>query len=197
MLQAQQVTQLQDQATSRWHRANVKETDELSSLDTLILRQHRTNFDLWHQEDEARDPSAPDNVIAKIKRAIDHLNQQRNDLVETIDLEFLRSAGEQRHEAPLHSETPGLIIDRLSILALKIFHTAEEADRNDATEAHRERNRQRLAVLQQQRNDLHGCLESLWTEVLAGQRRFKLYRQMKMYNDPALNPVLYKTRILG
>jgi hypothetical protein len=94
--------------------------------------------------------------------------------------------------APLHSESPGLIIDRLSILALKIYHTREEAERADAPEGHAQRNQQRLAILEEQRADLAGCLDALWHETLAGSRRFKLYRQLKMYNDPSLNPAVYR-----
>ena len=94
----------------------------------------------------------------------------------------------------LHSETPGLIIDRLSILALKIYHTDEEVHRPTASDEHHHRNEDRLAILIQQRADLAQCLDDLWSQVLAGQRRFRLYRQMKMYNDPDLNPVLYKGR---
>jgi len=94
-------------------------------------------------------------------------------------------------DAPLHSETPGLILDRMSILALKIFHTREETLRADAPEGHVERNRERLRTLEEQRGDLAGCLDALWAEVVRGERRFKLYRQLKMYNDPALNPAVY------
>ena len=94
--------------------------------------------------------------------------------------------------APLHSESPGLIIDRLSILALKIYHTREEAERPDAPDGHESRNQQRLAILEEQRADLAACLDELWRETLAGTRRFKLYRQLKMYNDPSLNPAVYR-----
>jgi len=87
-----------------------------------------------------------------------------------------------------------MMIDRLSILALKIYHTREETLRETATEAHRSRNTARLAVLEEQRRDLAGCLDALWAEVTAGTRRFKLYRQMKMYNDPELNPMVYGRR---
>jgi hypothetical protein len=158
-----------------------------------ILAQHRANFDLWHQEDLARDMSATAENIATVKHAIDRLNQDRNDLVETIDETLLCSLPAQNSTAPLNSEPPGLIIDRLSILALKIYHTDEEAHRESATDsdAHRRRNLRRLVVLQEQRTDLADCLDTLWQQVLAGERRFKLYRQMKMYNDPQLNPVLY------
>jgi hypothetical protein len=94
-------------------------------------------------------------------------------------------------EAPLNSETPGLIVDRLSILSLKIYHTREEVERLHAPEGHSARNSERLAILEKQRRDLAGCLDVLWKEVLSGKRRFELYRQLKMYNDPALNPAIY------
>ena len=161
-------------------------------FEQLILAQHHANFDLWHEEDAARDPRASDARIAEVKRAIDSLNQRRNDLVEQLDLALLQIAGNQSVNAPLHSESPGLIIDRLSILALKIFHTAEQMERSEAGEDHRTRNRQRLLILQEQRLDLAGCLAGLWADVLAGHKRFKLYRQLKMYNDPTLNPAVYR-----
>jgi hypothetical protein len=162
-------------------------------LDQLVIEQHRANFDLWHEEDQARDPEATPEKIVAIKRAIDRLNQRRNDLMERIDRMLLSEAGEQLAEAPLHSETPGMMIDRLSILELKRFHTEEEVARA-AGEEHAQRNQQRLAVLKEQREDLREALDALWAEVMSGRRRFKLYRQMKMYNDPALNPVLYRAR---
>jgi Protein of unknown function (DUF4254) len=135
-------------------------------------------------------PEAPDAEIARVKKAIDVLNQRRNDLVEKMDM-WLIERLEQDPVAPLHSETPGLMVDRLSILALKIYHTREEAHRVSATEGHRLRNVDRLTLLEEQRKDLAECLDALWAEVLQGTRRFKLYRQLKMYNDPELNPAVY------
>jgi len=193
MLDALQIARLHDQATSHWHQDPDWSGPPAAPpvfLDT-VLAQHRANFDLWHEEDKAREPEVSDAHIAAVKRAIDALNQTRNDLVEVIDHALLDTAGAQNSDAPLHSESPGLIIDRLSILALKIYHTAEETHRASATEAHRQKNLARLALLEEQRNDLAACLNALWTQVLAGQRRFKLYRQMKMYNDPDLNPAIY------
>ena len=188
-LSAIEIARMQDDATAQWHRDEARMPGD--GLAALVMRQHRANFDLWHQEDAARSPDAPDATIAAVKHAIDRLNQMRNDLVEQIDQALLALAGSQNEAAPLHSETPGLIVDRLSILALKIFHTREEANRASASAEHRARNRERLRILEQQRDDLAGCLDDLWAQILRGERRFKLYRQMKMYNDPDLNPVLY------
>jgi Protein of unknown function (DUF4254) len=189
MLDALLIARMQDDNTAAWHGPEIAEA-EADGLLAIALAQHRANFDLWHEEDKARDPQATDADIAAVKRAIDKLNQRRNDLVEKMD-SWLLAALEQNERAPLHSETPGLMIDRLSILALKIFHTREEAHRVTATEEHRRRNEERVALLEEQRADLAACLDSLWADVLDGKRRFKLYRQLKMYNDPELNPVMY------
>ncbi len=191
MVDAAHIVKLQSEATRRWHGPDEMPAPA-SELDALIVEQHRANFDLWHEEDEARDPKATPEKIVAIKRAIDRLNQRRNDLMERIDRRLLEAAGEQRAEAPLHSETPGMMIDRLSILDLKRFHTEEEIVRAATDEQHAHRNHERLAVLNEQRDDLRDALDALWADVSAGRRRFKLYRQMKMYNDPALNPVLYR-----
>jgi Protein of unknown function (DUF4254) len=195
MLNAQTTIRLHDETTESWHHNPLYEPDSQHepepSFAGLLLRHHRANFDLWHEEDKARDPAATDAEITRVKHAIDRFNQQRNDLVEQIDVMLLTATPPQNPEAPLHSETPGLIIDRLSILALKIYHTHEEASRTSATEAHRHRNLTRLALLEEQRADLAGCLDALWAAIQQGKRRFKLYRQLKMYNDPDLNPVVY------
>jgi cell division protein FtsB len=191
MLDAPQIVRLHDQATLFWHDPSASRPTATGRFEILVLDQHRANFDLWHREDAARDPLAADQAIAAVKRAIDKLNQRRNDLAERIDADLLEAAPQPATTVPLHSESPGLMIDRLSILALKIFHTAEEAHRPSATSDHHQRNHDRLAVLHEQRNDLAACLADLWADILAGRRRFKLYRQLKMYNDPALNPVLY------
>jgi hypothetical protein len=208
MLDALEITRLHDEATLRWHWsepwpdpltfAQIQYPPSQHPPTNLIetaLANHRANFDLWHEEDKAREPEASDASIAAVKHAIDALNQRRNDLVEAMDRILLAAAGEQNLSAPLHSETPGLIVDRLSILALKRYHTAEESRRTSATEAHRQKNLDRLALLEEQRSDLAACLDELWKAVLEGNRRFKLYRQMKMYNDPELNPAVYSHKL--
>jgi Protein of unknown function (DUF4254) len=192
MLDALLITRMQDAMTAALH-LNEEELEMETSADGLMalaVAQHQANFELWHEEDKARAPGVADAEIARVKRAIDVLNQRRNDLVEKMDV-WLMERLEQNDAAPLHSETPGLMVDRLSILALKIYHTNEESHRASATEGHRLKNQERLTLLKEQRDDLAGCLDVLWVEVLGGTRRFKLYRQMKMYNDPELNPAIY------
>jgi hypothetical protein len=198
MLSADAIVELHDLLTRVWHEEPGQDLDRDAGSDWLsaVASHHRANFDLWHIEDEARAPGATEAELASVKRRIDETNQRRNDLAEELDrtlLGWLEVQGLPNPEAALHSESPGLVIDRLSILALKIYHTREEAERGNAPAGHAERNRERLAVLEEQRADLAGCLDALWRETLAGRRRFKLYRQLKMYNDPTLNPAIYRT----
>jgi hypothetical protein len=192
-MNASEIVRLQADATRLWHEGG--EPVAAGEFEALVLEQHRANYAIWHEEDKARDPQVTGEQMVAIKRAIDRINQRRNDLMERVDGALLEAAGEQRAEAPLHSETPGMMIDRLSVLDLKRFHTAEEIRRaaGEGDEEHARRNRERLAVIEEQQRDLRDAIEVLWVEVRGGQRRFKLYRQMKMYNDPALNPVLYGT----
>jgi hypothetical protein len=210
MVSAEEIVALQDRLTRQWHEspepqpvdvANGAATggapEKAKTWLAMVAEQHRANFDLWHIEDEARAPGASDAELAAVKRRIDKTNQRRNDLMEELDhllLEDLAARGLPNPGAPLHSESPGLIVDRLSILTLKIYHTREEAQRANAPEGHATRNRERLTILAQQRSDLADCLDTFWRETLSGMRRFKLYRQMKMYNDPSLNPAVYKSK---
>ena len=193
-----QVIAMQDELIAIWHIAPDAALSLGDKIGQLIGDQHRANFDLWHTEDEARTPGATDEQIADVKRRIDTTNQKRNDLSEQIDaflLEVLVGQELPAENAPLNSESPGLMIDRLSILALKIYHTREESERADAPNGHVERNLARLMILEEQRADLALCLDALWKETMAGTRRFKPYRQLKMYNDPSLNPAIYTRRV--
>ena len=160
---------------------------------SFIERNHRCNCRLWTEEDQARRRDVPDAAIAANKRNIDAFNQQRNDAIERIDerLLALMPAREGGAAARLNSETAGAMIDRLSILALKIFHMRIQTERRDAGKEHLETSRVRLARLREQRADLAGCLDALLADCLSGRARFKVYRQFKMYNDPAFNPYLY------
>ncbi len=199
MLSAKVIIELQDELTWQWHQGGgaapeVAEPETADAWLEAVARQHRANFDLWHIEDEARRPDATDAKIADVKRGIDRTNQRRNDLAEELDrklLGWLEPRGLPDCTAPLNSESPGLMIDRLSILALKIYHSREEVERKDAPSRHAELNRGRLGILEEQRRDLANCLDALWNDTLGGRRRFKLYRQLKMYNDPELNPAIY------
>lgn len=200
-LDATALVEGQDEGVRAWHRSEAAAEAALAgalvalgaadpALARAVSHQHLVNVRLWHQEDEARRTDVGDPVVAAVKRRIDGLNQERNDLVERIDEALLALLPPVADEAPLHSETAGSIVDRLSILSLKIWHMAEEAERDDATGEHRDRCRARLAILRRQRADLAGCLDALLDDVAAGRRRFRIYRQFKMYNDPELNPVL-------
>jgi hypothetical protein len=197
MLSASEIVQLHDRLIERWHQESDGGEPAENAWLNAVARQHRANFDLWHIEDQARTPGATDAEMAEVKRRVDTTNQLRNDLAEQLDctlLAWLQERSLPKRDAPLNSESPGLMIDRLSILALKIWHTREEIDRADAAPGHAERNRERLALLEDQRADLAHCLDRLWHETLGGTRRFKLYRQLKMYNDPSLNPAIYSRK---
>lgn len=160
---------------------------------------YRNNL-LWHEEDKARRTDVDDSAIAAVKRAIDKLNQQRNDLIEKLDEAILAevSAAIPGQTADrINSETPGSIVDRISIMSLKIYHMDEDSRRDDIGDDHRQRSLHRLAVLKLQRHDLFVALEQVMADYAAGRKRMKLYKQFKMYNDPTLNPELYRTRNQG
>ena len=156
-----------------------------------IEENHRRNASLWDEEDLARRRGVPDAEIVANKRAIDAHNQARNDAMERIDVALLeRIAGASNDRARLHSETAGMMVDRLSILALKVRAMRAQSVRTEALEAHRAACREKLARLEAQRSDLAACLDALLADCAAGRARFRIYRQFKMYNDPAFNPHL-------
>lgn len=161
-----------------------------------IEANHWHNCSLWRQEDLARRRDVPDADIAANKRAIDSHNQKRNDAIERIDEMLLTSLerARKRPEAKQHSETAGAMIDRLSILSLKIKAMREQTERKDVEREHIEACTQKLGRLHEQRADLAACLDRLLAEAAQGKAYFKVYRQFKMYNDPKLNPAIYQAK---
>ncbi len=207
-LNARDVTALHDSllATAGWPGSEPAARDE--SLWRWIQTNHRFNCRLWAEEDLARRTQVSDSAIAANKRAIDGFNQARNDATERVDELLLSALGlvdpaSARTDAPvstappgsrLNSETAGSMIDRLSILALKIHAMRAQTQRHDVDAAHRQSSRDRLARLEQQRADLATCLDALLADCAAGRAHFKVYRQFKMYNDPRFNPALVSER---
>ena len=182
--------------------------DDPASVWHWIETNHRYNCRLWAEEDLARRTRVAADEIAANKRAIDGFNQARNDATERVDEALLIALGlidpaTAASDAPvstaragtrLNSETAGSMIDRMSILALKVDAMARQARREDVDEAHRASSRQRLARLENQRDDLAICFDALTADCLAGRAYFKVYRQFKMYNDPRFNPALVAER---
>lgn len=158
----------------------------------LLYRKNWIDTVQWHYEDLIRDPQIDPDAALELKRKIDASNQERTDLVEYIDSYFLDKYKAVRiaDEAQINTESPAWAIDRLSILALKIYHMREEAERTDANESHREACQSKLQVLLEQRQDLSTAIDQLLEDISKGVKYMKVYKQMKMYNDDELNPVL-------
>jgi len=148
----------------------------------------------WHLEDIIRDPNIDPVAALALKRRIDRSNQDRTDMVEEIDTYFREKYSDvtPRPDATINTESPAWALDRLSILALKIFHMAAEVSCADASPEHKEKCEAKLNILLQQQADLTTAIDTLLDDIAAGIKYMKVYRQMKMYNDPATNPVLYK-----
>lgn len=163
------------------------------SLDALLYEKNWVDAVQWHLEDIIRDPQIDPVEALKIKRRIDRSNQVRTDMVEYIDSYMLDKYKEVKPcaDARINTETPAWAIDRLSILALKIYHMHEEVIRTDVDAAHTEACRKKLDTLLSQQVDLSTAIEELIEDIEAGRKYMKTYKQMKMYNDPSLNPVLY------
>lgn len=148
----------------------------------------------WHYEDIIRDPHIDPVAALQLKRRIDQSNQDRTDLVEQIDSYFRHTYSNVKPlpDATINTESPAWAVDRLSILALKIYHMREQAERTDASDEHRQKCRAKLDVLLEQQKDLSTAIDQLLADIAAGRKYMKVYCQMKMYNDPSTNPILYK-----
>lgn len=184
-----------DRLITFWHSDPADYRSEIGELSPIALELGWRNYSLWHEEDKARRTDVDDSMIAQVKRNIDGFNQQRNDLIEKLDeaiLTWLTPKVDFQKDLPINSETPGSIVDRIFIMSLKVYHMHEDTLRDDIDDAHRSRSQQKLATLREQRADLEQALHRLLDDYLAGNRKMKLYRQFKMYNDPTLNPELYR-----
>jgi hypothetical protein len=193
---ADAVRAFHDRAVAQGDSAETSAPESADDAWRWIAANHRCNRLLWAEEDLARRTDVPDADIAMNKRAIDRFNQQRNDAVERIDEALLaRTAAVPVQGGAWHnSETAGAMIDRLSILALKVHAMGNEARRADATDDHRSACAGKLARLALQRDDLARCLDTLLARAAEGRAFWRVYRQFKMYNDPELNPQLYGRR---
>ena len=166
------------------------------SIEYLLYLKNWIDTVQWHLEDIIRDPNIDPVEALKIKRRIDRSNQERTDMVEYIDSYFLDLYKDVRvaADATVNTESPAWAIDRLSILALKIYHMEQEVRREDVSQKHIEECGRKLDVLRQQQVDLSGAIDALLDDIAAGRKYMKVYKQMKMYNDPELNPVLYASK---
>lgn len=167
-----------------------------SPVEKTIIELLVANFTLWSYEDEARRKDVSDKYIADLKRKIDKENQRRNDLIDSID-SLLREDLKKKlkvidQSLPMNSETPGSVIDRLTILALRSYNLRKELKRKDINKSHIERCSKMLMEVKERSSDLLNCLQELLEDIYAGRKKLKSYKQHKMYNDPSLNPSLRK-----
>lgn len=197
----QQANKIFNQAIRDYHLTDnvdtpVKNPYERDSIEYRLYMKCWIDTVQWHLEDLIRDPHIDLGEALALKRRIDHSNQDRTDLVEDIDSYFrhLYSGVTPQPDARLNTESPAWAVDRLSILALKIWHMKEQTERNDATDEHKQRCKEKLDVLLEQQVDLSTAIDQLLDDIEQGRKYMKVYRQMKMYNDASTNPVLYKKK---
>ena len=190
--------QIFEQSISDYHQKNdvdaeIRNPYPIKTIENFLYLKNWIDTVQWHLEDIIRDPNIDPTNALEIKRIIDSSNQERTDLVELIDSYFYQKYQSVAYakDAAFNTESPAWAIDRLSILALKIYHMQQETQRKEASEEHLNNCRKKLAVLLEQRQDLSVAIDQLLVDIESGQKYMKVYKQMKMYNDPDLNPVLY------
>lgn len=179
--------------------AALKNPFPAGSFESLLYAKNWIDTVQWHLEDIIRNPEINPSEGLSIKRRIDKSNQDRTDTVERMDDFFLEAFRNVRFDknSRINSETPAWLLDRMSILMLKIYHMKEQTERKDVSAQHLERCREKLSTLEEQKEDMRHAFDELMEDVGSGRRRFKVYRQMKMYNDSTLNPVLYQSPSAG
>jgi len=191
----QKITEVTIQSIQDWHKDLKPSNNPYPESDFLHLIYKKNQIDTiqWHIEDEIRRPDLPAVELVKFKREIDKLNQDRTDTVELLDDRLFQIFKEckRQENAKMNSETPAWLLDRMSILELKIYHMDEQANRKDAELSHINKCKEKLEILLDQRKDLQQCFEDLTDDLYSGKKYMKVYRQMKMYNDEKLNPSLY------
>ncbi len=175
----------------------MKNPFDKESLEYLLYKKNWIDTVQWHYEDLIRDPKISPNNALSLKRKIDSSNQDRTDTVEYIDSFYYSKFKnvEINKNASINTESPAWAIDRLSILALKIFHMKEESERSSVSKEHRDSCKKKLLILMEQKNDLSKAIDQLLQDMKNGLKYMKVYKQMKMYNDESLNPVLYQNNI--
>ena len=175
----------------------MKNPFDKESLEYLLYKKNWIDTVQWHYEDLIRDPKISPNNALSLKRKIDSSNQDRTDTVEYIDSFYYSKFKnvEINKNASINTESPAWAIDRLSILALKIFHMKEESQRSSGSKEHRDSCKKKLLILMEQKNDLSEAIDQLLQDMKNGLKYMKVYKQMKMYNDESLNPVLYQNNI--
>lgn len=195
---AQLANKVFDRSVADYHKTDNVDTPcnnpyEKGSLEAIFYDKNWVDAVQWHLEDIIRDPEIDLRDALNLKRRIDRSNQVRTDMVEDIDSWFrdLYKDVTPDSDATINTESPAWALDRLSILALKIWHMREQAERTDVDESHIANSRAKLAVLLEQRDDLTTAIDTLLDDIAAGRKYMKVYRQMKLYNDPSTNPVLY------
>lgn len=195
---SEEANRIFDRCVADYHQTDCIDTPapdfgEKGSLASILYSKCWIDAAQWHMEDIIRDPEIEPAEAVVLKRRIDRSNQDRTDMVEELDTYFREkySSVTPLPDARINTESPAWAVDRLSILALKIWHMSEQAERTDADQSHLSRCRAKLDVLLEQRADLSEAIDQLLADYESGVKKMKVYRQMKLYNDPATNPVLY------
>ena len=190
---AAEIATLQRDCIINWKKTDI--TLQQKDFFKIVEENHAFNYQLWHAEDRARRDDMGFEFVYHAKREIDYCNQQRNNRMEAMDewlFHLLKPASPV--SCPVHSETPGMMIDRLSIMALKAHHMALQTARSDVDSTHKKTCLDKLRTIEEQQKQLQACLQQLLQETSQQTRTFRVYHQFKMYNDPTLNPELYSSR---